>query len=626
MLDNRRIVSLCWKSAGLHLHNAAALSLDQPTIQVLRKRRLSSEFIPVNCLLTLKPRTTLKEAGSVCASSFGDAEFGGIYPSRQNSSRGWHLPRARLIGACPLGVGLRRLLCPYLPQNILLAQMASTGADSGSCLKSGRQRSLEDERNDAKKLKSSEEFHSVTGIKSAEQVATEVQCNTSENTENSNEARKAKTKRERLICHRHWEITKKGKLFYSSYDDLSHAVYDFSIASYNVLAQNLLVENNYLYRNCDGKYLQWNIRKELLLSELKRLNPDILCLQEVNEEHFGDFFLPQLHRLGYSGFYKKRTGQRKDGCATFFKREKFDCQLIYPVEYLMPEVPLLDRDNVALVLLLQPKRCDRAIDAAVCIANTHLLFNPRRGDIKLAQLMRLFAEIDKLVYKESSSPLDLTYHPVVICGDFNLEPFSNLYDFVRRGSLMCDGRVIRKLSGQESENSRGSDRCLDAGFLGTAAGITDQCQFLDVAVGRMDKARETVSDDGSLSGVDGPSAAPPPPQPLSQGSGRITHRLGLRSVYEHLRHSLETGEDEFEATTYHSNACCTVDYIFYSSAEKREKKRSKNGVIHSGGSHLELISRLQLLSTREMEIVGELPNEFNASDHTILMAKFSFKL
>lgn len=150
----------------------------------------------MNCLQTLKPRTTLKEADSVCASSFGDSEFEGIFPSRRYSSRGWHLPRARLIGACPLGVGLGHLLCHYLPQNLLLAQMASTDADSGSYLKSGRQRSLEDERNDAKKLKSSEEFHSATGTKSAEQVTIEEeQCNRSENPENSNKAEKAKNKR-----------------------------------------------------------------------------------------------------------------------------------------------------------------------------------------------------------------------------------------------------------------------------------------------------------------------------------------------------------------------------------------------------------------------------------------------
>lgn len=80
---------------------------------------------------------------------------------------------------------------------------------------------------------------------------------------------------EQMLCHRPWEITKKGKQFYSSYGDLSHTVYEFSIASYNVLAQNLLLENNYLYRGCKSKWLNWSFRKWRLLSELKKHSPDV---------------------------------------------------------------------------------------------------------------------------------------------------------------------------------------------------------------------------------------------------------------------------------------------------------------------------------------------------------------
>lgn len=156
--------------------------------------RLSSEFIPVNCLSTLKPRTALKEADSVCG-PFGDSEFGGVFSSRPYRSSGWHSPKARPISACPLGGGLRHLLCSYLPQNLLLAQMASTDADSASNLKSGRQRCSEDERNDTKKLKSSEEFHSVAGAKSTEEAATEGQSGQSKSPENSIKAEKAKNKR-----------------------------------------------------------------------------------------------------------------------------------------------------------------------------------------------------------------------------------------------------------------------------------------------------------------------------------------------------------------------------------------------------------------------------------------------
>lgn len=47
-------------------------------------------------------------------------------------------------------------------------------------------------------------------------------------------------------------------------------------------------------------------------------------------------------------------------------------------------IGLLDRDNVAIVVMLQPRGLSSSHQ--LCVANTHLLWNPRRGDIKLAQL------------------------------------------------------------------------------------------------------------------------------------------------------------------------------------------------------------------------------------------------
>lgn len=70
-----------------------------------------------------------------------------------------------------------------------------------------------------------------------------------------------------------------------------------------------------------------------------------------------------------------------------------------PVEFYRPNVPLLDRDNVGLVLLLQPK-VPGAVSPVICVANTHLLYNPRRGDIKLTQLAVLLAEISSVAHQK----------------------------------------------------------------------------------------------------------------------------------------------------------------------------------------------------------------------------------
>jgi protein angel len=39
---------------------------------------------------------------------------------------------------------------------------------------------------------------------------------------------------------------------------------------------------------------------------------------------------------------------------------------------------------------------------AVVVATTHLLYNPRRSDVRLAQVQLLLAEIDRLAYNRDT--------------------------------------------------------------------------------------------------------------------------------------------------------------------------------------------------------------------------------
>lgn len=102
----------------------------------------------------------------------------------------------------------------------------------------------------------------------------------------------------------------------------------------------------------------------------------LFCICFMIHNVYKIFFFP----LGYHCEYKMRTGRKPDGCAICFKHSKFSLLSVNPVEFYRRDVPLLDRDNVGLVLLLQPK-IPSAASPAICVANTHLLYNPRRGDI-----------------------------------------------------------------------------------------------------------------------------------------------------------------------------------------------------------------------------------------------------
>lgn len=93
---------------------------------------------------------------------------------------------------------------------------------------------------------------------------------------------------------------------------------------YNVLAKYIVDENPELYPYC-GNEVEWNWRKMGLISELKELNSEIICLQEVDDHQF---FAEELGQVGYESKFKKRTSQFQDGCSIFWKTLKYETNTI----------------------------------------------------------------------------------------------------------------------------------------------------------------------------------------------------------------------------------------------------------------------------------------------------------
>jgi mRNA deadenylase 3'-5' endonuclease subunit Ccr4 len=75
---------------------------------------------------------------------------------------------------------------------------------------------------------------------------------------------------------RQWEYTKFGQQFLRH--PARHRGIEFTVMSYNILAQNLL-ENNYnLYYNSPHEVLDWRYRKKQLMRELIYHSPDVIYL------------------------------------------------------------------------------------------------------------------------------------------------------------------------------------------------------------------------------------------------------------------------------------------------------------------------------------------------------------
>ncbi|KAI9221398.1 Endonuclease/exonuclease/phosphatase [Blastocladiella britannica] len=225
------------------------------------------------------------------------------------------------------------------------------------------------------------------------------------------------------------------------------------IMCYNILAQNLLEKNRYLYKPANTSFLDWYTRLEKVMAHIKVHGPDVVCLQEVHVDDLAADLAPAFAKLGYSYAFKQRTQTAEahmDGLATFWRRDRWALAADpVPVEYRTNA--FLDRDNVGLIVPLvavvaegEGDSSSASAAARIIVANTHLLFNPKRGAVKIGQAHQLLASMASLIdgpLSESTGSVP----PVVVVGDFNSAPGSASVSF------MVDGTI--DLSPPESELS-----------------------------------------------------------------------------------------------------------------------------------------------------------------------------
>ncbi len=224
----------------------------------------------------------------------------------------------------------------------------------------------------------------------------------------------------------------------------------FRLVSYNLLAE--IYATQQVYPHCDFWALNWTYRRTNLIRELTESQGDIFCLQEVQADAFRDFFQPLLEKNGYKGNYKSKTREsmgmvgKVDGCAIFWRQTKFHLVESYAIEFndcvhrAAETMGLstaedqqyrhrLCKDNIAQVTVLEAIKQPRSISCSscICIVNTHLYSNPECPDVKLWQTQALLQEVEHF-----AAPRGL---PLVICGDFNSEPTSAVYELLETSGV-----------------------------------------------------------------------------------------------------------------------------------------------------------------------------------------------
>src|SRR5690606_35945399 len=65
----------------------------------------------------------------------------------------------------------------------------------------------------------------------------------------------------------------------------------FTVLSYNVLAE--IYATRAAFPQCKPHILNWEFRKWQILRQIKSFDADIICLQEIQADHFQEFFYPE---------------------------------------------------------------------------------------------------------------------------------------------------------------------------------------------------------------------------------------------------------------------------------------------------------------------------------------------
>ncbi|CAK6960867.1 '%2C5'-phosphodiesterase 12 [Scomber scombrus] len=220
------------------------------------------------------------------------------------------------------------------------------------------------------------------------------------------------------------------------------------VVSYNILADiyaQTELSKTVLYPYCAPYALQLDYRQNLIKKELTGYNADIVCLQEVDKGVFTDSLIPTLDAFGLDGVFKIKEKQH-EGLATFYRRSKF--KLLSRHDIMLSEA--LTSDPIHTELLekvsangtLKDKIMQRSTtlqvtvledlnkpDRKLCVANTHLYWHPKGGNVRLVQLGVAMQHLSHVINEVAPGA------PLVFCGDFNSTPNAGVFQLVTEAAV-----------------------------------------------------------------------------------------------------------------------------------------------------------------------------------------------
>ena len=252
-----------------------------------------------------------------------------------------------------------------------------------------------------------------------------------------------------------------------------------TLLSYNILADAHMQSNLWLYKECEPQSLIHANRFGLILNAILEANPDILFLQEVQANSMKNYFyfyhnVDEIRKflsteLNHNCFYSQRPnadgfpGKSPDGCMLSYNQDRFMAFQINPDSETCTFSSKLDyskncplpgtSDNTGLVIVLQDLE---NMDKFIIAGNTHLVYSPNRGHIKLWQVTRLVQEILRLKnYLMVDHGIEEKNVSIVFGGDMNSTLSSPVCKFLTESVAVDMERIsLKEFSGQKRDKAK----------------------------------------------------------------------------------------------------------------------------------------------------------------------------
>ncbi|KAG8454260.1 hypothetical protein GDO86_000776 [Hymenochirus boettgeri] len=250
----------------------------------------------------------------------------------------------------------------------------------------------------------------------------------------------------------------------------------FTVMCFNVLCDKYATRQ--LYGYCPSWALNWEYRKKGIMEEIVSCDADIISLQEVENRAILCPIYASIEGKGIRWILSPKSrakimsDQEKkhvDGCAIFFRTEKFSLVQKHTVEFNQIAMAnsegseamlnrVMTKDNIGVSVLLEVhkdltgtgmKPHHSSEKQLLMVANAHMHWDPDYSDVKLIQTMMFVSELKSIIEKAASRPgsptPDPNSIPFVLCADLNSLPDSGVVEYLTNGGVADNHKDFKEL-------------------------------------------------------------------------------------------------------------------------------------------------------------------------------------